>query len=32
VGFDADLVVEERIAGLAERARRFAATVVGARI
>jgi hypothetical protein len=32
VGFDADAVVEERIAGLAERARRFAATVVGARI
>ncbi|HEV7811489.1 MAG TPA: FBP domain-containing protein [Leifsonia sp.] len=32
VGFDADAVVAERIAGLAERARRFAATVVGARI
>jgi len=32
VGFDADIVVAERIAGLAERSRRFAATVVGARI
>lgn len=32
VGFDADTVVADRIAGLAERARRFAATVVGARI
>jgi hypothetical protein len=32
VGFDADAVVADRIAGLAERARRFAATVIGARI
>ncbi|WP_348787888.1 FBP domain-containing protein [Leifsonia sp. NPDC080035] len=32
VGFDPDRVVEDRIAGLAERAGRFAATVVGARI
>ncbi|MFF1878823.1 FBP domain-containing protein [Leifsonia sp. NPDC058230] len=32
VGFDAEAVVADRIAGLAERARRFAATVVGARI
>lgn len=32
VGFDPDRVIEEQIAGLAERAGRFAATVVGARI
>jgi hypothetical protein len=32
VSFESDRVIEERIAGLAERARRFAATVVGARI
>ena len=32
VGFDADAVVADRIAGLAARARRFAATVVGTRI
>jgi hypothetical protein len=32
VGFDAETVVADRIAGLAERARRFAATVIGARI
>jgi hypothetical protein len=32
VGFDADAVIADRISGLGERARRFAATVVGARI
>ncbi len=32
VGFDADRVVEDRIAGLAERTRRFAQAVVGAHI
>ena len=32
VGFDAGRVVEDRIAGLAARVRRFAATVIGARI
>jgi len=32
VGFDAESVVADRIDGLAQRARRFAATVVGARI
>jgi len=32
IGFDQEAVIADRIAGLAERARRFAATVVGARI